>query len=155
MVTSLQTSFLRALELRLPPEQSLNKAIAEHLNLSPSSAYRKSSGAIALTLDEMALLAQLFDISLDQLLFEKNDLYYNESMYTNNLIMAASDTTSMVLSTLDNPNFLLSTDTRMTQHVRKWFDKLERQSIRISGSNEKHRSNYFKSLKKRMEQQLE
>jgi hypothetical protein len=64
-------------------------------------------------------------------------------------ILATNEQDSMVFSTLDNPNFLLSMDTRLASHLQKWFEKLSRQSIRISNSNEKHRSVYSKAQKKR------
>ncbi|MFZ9388897.1 MAG: hypothetical protein ACO25B_13580 [Chitinophagaceae bacterium] len=53
----------------IPPEASVADVVAELLNLSPDSAYRRIRGDTPLVLDEAKVLCTHFKISLDQLYY--------------------------------------------------------------------------------------
>lgn len=71
--TELQIAFLMQIKSHLPTHLSLVDAIAEHLNLSNDSAYRRIRGEKHLTFDEIQILASHFKISLDSFLHLQND----------------------------------------------------------------------------------
>jgi len=64
----LQTSFLKQIKNQLPQHLALVDALAEHLNISNDSAYRRIRGEKHLTFDEIQILAANFKISLDTFL---------------------------------------------------------------------------------------
>ena len=55
----LQTAFLKQIKNQLPSHLALVDAIAEQLNLSNDSAYRRIRGEKHLTFDEIQILASL------------------------------------------------------------------------------------------------
>lgn len=61
------------IQQKLSPEKSLVKEICGLLNLSQSAAYKKLSGSVPLTTEELVILARHYHISLDDFLFERND----------------------------------------------------------------------------------
>ncbi len=63
----------------LPPNVSMVDTISEVLNISSDSAYRRIRGETPLVLDEAWTLCRHFNLSLDQLLENKNDvvLFHN------------------------------------------------------------------------------
>ncbi len=69
----LQIDFLQQIRGRLPSHLSLVDAIAEQLNLSNDSAYRRIRGEKHLTFDEIQILASHFKISLDSFLHLQNE----------------------------------------------------------------------------------
>ena len=69
----LQIDFLQQIRGHLPSHLSLVDAIAEQLNLSNDSAYRRIRGEKHLTFDEIQILASHFKISLDSFLHLQND----------------------------------------------------------------------------------
>jgi len=69
----LQIDFLQQIRGRLPSHLSLVDAIAEQLNLSIDSAYRRIRGEKHLTFDEIQILASHYKISLDSFLHLQND----------------------------------------------------------------------------------
>lgn len=71
--TELQIDFLKQIRGHLPSHLSLVDAIAEQLNLSNDSAYRRIRGEKHLTFDEIQILASHFKISLDSFLHLQND----------------------------------------------------------------------------------
>jgi hypothetical protein len=64
---SMQTKFLQMLKERIPENLSLVDEIAETLDLSIDSAYRRIRGEKVLLLDEVVKLAQTYGISLETL----------------------------------------------------------------------------------------
>lgn len=64
----LQIAFLNEIRSKLPSHLSLVDAIAENLHLSTDSAYRRLRGEKLLTLDEIATLARIYQMSLDSFL---------------------------------------------------------------------------------------
>jgi hypothetical protein len=69
----LQIAFLMQIKSQLPSHLALVDAIAEQLNLSNDSAYRRLRGEKHLTFDEIQILAAHYKISLDSFLHLKND----------------------------------------------------------------------------------
>ncbi len=69
----LQTAFLKHIKNQLPPHLALVDAIAEQLNLSNDSAYRRIRGEKHLTFDEIQILASHYKISLDSFLHLESD----------------------------------------------------------------------------------
>ncbi|MEP6594648.1 MAG: hypothetical protein ABJA71_01830 [Ginsengibacter sp.] len=69
----LQTSFLKQIKNQLPSHLALVDALAEQLNISNDSAYRRIRGEKHLTLDEIQILSSRYKISLDSFLHLQND----------------------------------------------------------------------------------
>lgn len=69
----LQISFLKQIKNQLPPYLSLVDALADQLNISNDSAYRRIRGEKHLTFDEIQILAAHFKISLDGFLHLQNN----------------------------------------------------------------------------------
>lgn len=67
-VESVQSSFLEQVKTKLPANVSLADEIAEILNISRDSAYRRIRGETVLSLDEAKTLCTKFGVSLDLLL---------------------------------------------------------------------------------------
>lgn len=68
----------------LPPHLTMVDAVAELLNISNDSAYRRIRGEKPLTLDEVQILASHYKISIDQLLHLKSDAFVFTGRTTNN-----------------------------------------------------------------------
>ncbi|MFB9842700.1 hypothetical protein [Mucilaginibacter ginsenosidivorans] len=66
--TQTQLLFFNHIKSKIPPHLSLVEEIAETLNISNDSAYRRIRGEKPLSLDETHLLSSKYNISLDELL---------------------------------------------------------------------------------------
>lgn len=64
---NVQSSFLEQIKKKLPINASLADEIAETLNISRDSAYRRIRGETVLSLDEAKTLCNKFEVSLDAL----------------------------------------------------------------------------------------
>lgn len=73
-------------------------------------------------------------------------VYHNEMVFTNNTFLAKLPEGRTVYTTFDNPNFLLTTDHRLSDVIEDWFKRLLLKSNNISSSHEKNRSWFFKVL---------
>lgn len=71
----LQQTFFQHIKTLLPPHVSMVDEIADLLNISNDSAYRRIRGEKPITLDEVAILSNHFKISIDQLLNLKSDAF--------------------------------------------------------------------------------
>jgi Helix-turn-helix len=71
---TLQTSFLEQIRQRIPPNLSLADALAEVLNMSRDSAYRRIRGETVLSLDEVKTLCNTYGVSLDALLSPTSEM---------------------------------------------------------------------------------
>src|ERR1043166_6650675 len=71
--TKQQTAFFTYLKNKLPAHLSLVDEVAELLNISIDSAYRRIRGENTLRFDEIQLLAKHFSVSLDQFLQLQQD----------------------------------------------------------------------------------
>lgn len=72
---TIQVKFFQHLKTLLPPHLSLVDEVAELLNISNDSAYRRIRGEKPITLDEMQSLVAKYSISVDQLLHLQSDSY--------------------------------------------------------------------------------
>ncbi|MCE3281956.1 MAG: hypothetical protein K0Q66_693 [Chitinophagaceae bacterium] len=66
--TELQLSFFQKIKDTIPPHKALVDEVAELLNISNDSAYRRIRGDKALTLDEVQVLSKHYKVSLDSVL---------------------------------------------------------------------------------------
>ena len=71
--TDLQSNLFKVIKGSLPNHISLADKISDILNVSADSAYRRIRGEKPLTLDELKLICESFDTSLDQVLNLKTD----------------------------------------------------------------------------------
>ena len=65
---SIQSSFLEEVKKKLPPNLSFVDELAELLNISRDSVYRRIRGETVLSLDEVKILVKNYGVSLDSLL---------------------------------------------------------------------------------------
>lgn len=73
--TNIQVSFFNHIKSILPPHLSFVDEVAELLNISNDSAYRRIRGEKPITLDEVERLSSHFKISLDQFLHLQTDSF--------------------------------------------------------------------------------
>jgi hypothetical protein len=71
---STQTVFLELVKQKLPPNTSFSDELAETLNISRDSAYRRIRGETVLSLDEAKILCSQFGLSLDILLGNNSEI---------------------------------------------------------------------------------
>ncbi|TDH21276.1 hypothetical protein EXU57_20255 [Segetibacter sp. 3557_3] len=80
----LQVSFFKKIKEKLPNNISLPEVVANYLNISNDSAYRRIRGEKSLTLDEIEVLVSKTNISLDQFFNRRGAT--NEMQFSGNLI---------------------------------------------------------------------
>ena len=108
--SSVQVSFFNHIKGLLPSHLSMVDAIAELLNISNDSAYRRIRGEKPISLEEMQKIATHFKISLDQFLHLSSDSF----IFTGKLANA-------------------------TDHVfEKWMENLLQQVVFINSFQHKH-----------------
>ena len=73
MDTSVQSLFFEQIRKRLPPHVSFVDELAELLDISRDSAYRRMRGETVLSLDEVKKLAVQFKISVDSIISPSAD----------------------------------------------------------------------------------
>jgi len=78
----LQTAFFKHLKEKLPNHLSLADEVAELLNISSDSAYRRIRGDKTLAFDEIQILANHYKVSLDQFLHLNTEAF----LFSGNLI---------------------------------------------------------------------
>lgn len=71
---TIQSSFLSQVRSKLPPSLSFADELAELLNISRDSAYRRIRGETLLSLDEVKKMCDHFHISLDHALSPSSDM---------------------------------------------------------------------------------
>ena len=71
---NIQSIFLDQIKRKLKPNQTLADELAEILNISRDSAYRRIRGETVLSLDEAKLLCLRYGISLDNLITGTGDM---------------------------------------------------------------------------------
>jgi hypothetical protein len=69
----LSAYIFREIQRKLPVEKALVKEVCARLNLSQSAAYKKISGAVPLTTEELVMLVKAYTISLDEYLLDQQD----------------------------------------------------------------------------------
>lgn len=80
----IQHRFFQKIKDKLPPNISLVVAVAEILDISNDSAYRRIRCEKQLSLEELQKLSQQFKISLDELLLMESDSFIFNGRITNN-----------------------------------------------------------------------
>lgn len=78
------------------------------------------------------------------------DLYFNEIVDTNNMILAISEQEYGLYHTFDTPNFLFTNDQRICKSVENWFDQTLGNATSISVHSARHRNHYFNRLSERI-----
>jgi len=79
--TGIQVAFFHHIKTLLPEHLALVDAIADVLNISNDSAYRRIRGEKSITLEEMQMLAAQYKISLDQFMNLQSDAFiFNGSL---------------------------------------------------------------------------
>lgn len=81
---NVQSSFLEQVKKKLPANVSLADEIAEVLNISRDSAYRRIRGETVLSLDEAKTLCTKFGLSLDSLLAIQSEIIPFRHLVVNN-----------------------------------------------------------------------
>jgi hypothetical protein len=71
---SIQTTFLNQIKLNLPPHLSFVDELAELLDISRDSAYRRIRGETVLSLDEVKKICSHYKVSLDTLLSPNSEM---------------------------------------------------------------------------------
>lgn len=71
---NIQASFLEQVKKRLPPNVSLSDELADVLNISRDSAYRRIRSETVLSLDEVGVLCNRYGISLDSVLMNSAEI---------------------------------------------------------------------------------
>jgi hypothetical protein len=78
--TNLQKDLFNQIKTLLPPHVSMVDTIAELLSISYDSVYRRIRGEKPISLDELKLICEHFNLSLDQVL----QLHSNKVLFTDN-----------------------------------------------------------------------
>lgn len=81
---------------------------------------------------------------------ENFTLYHNEMVYTNNTILVDAPSFQQVYTAFGNPNFLRSSDNKVTTFAQNWFNKMQNRLERISVDSEKSRARFFNVLKRKI-----
>ena len=81
--TGIQVAFFQHIKTLLPEHIALVDAIADILNISNDSAYRRIRGEKPISLEEMQMLAAHYKISLDQFMHLQSDSFIFSGRLTN------------------------------------------------------------------------
>lgn len=84
MIEAAQQTLFNEIKSKISVNQSLVNEVADLLNISIDSAYRRIRGEKALTIDELVILSSQYDISLDQLLRIKSTTLLFNSQSSDN-----------------------------------------------------------------------
>lgn len=80
------------------------------------------------------------------------ELYHNEMTHTNNTILTRCDAGKTIYLTYDNPNYMKCESEDLCEYTEDWMQNLQRQSLLISKTAEKHRVHYFQAIKDKLAQ---
>lgn len=80
------------------------------------------------------------------------ELYHNEMTHTNNTILTRCDAGRTIYLTYDNPNYLKCENESLCQYTEEWMQSLQRQSMLIAKTAEKHREHYFQQIRDKVRQ---
>ena len=123
---SLQEQFFNLVRNRVPSNKHLVEDLCEHLSISQDSAYRRLRGETALTMPEIKVLSNAYDISIDDLISKDHERVtfrykwidptsfsytaYLESLYQDTQRLALFDDNEILFIAKDLPifcNFLI------------------------------------------------
>lgn len=102
---NIQNRFLQQIKDKLSPNLSLVDELAETLNVSNDSAYRRIRGQTSLTFEEIELLSEKFGVSVDLLISESSDTV---TFRYSNVDMESFDFTTYLQSILDSLTLIKS-----------------------------------------------
>lgn len=77
-------------------------------------------------------------------------VYISELVHANEVIYVNSDISDHIFCALDSPNFLRSSDPRVTEHVHQWLLKTLKHSSLISGEGEKDRRTLIQTIQQKL-----
>ena len=98
----LQQNFFDQLKQKLSPHLSLVDEVAEVLNISPDSAYRRIRGEKMMAFDEVQKLCVQYNLSIDHLLNLKSDNFIFSGRITNASDFTFEQWQGMVVQHLEN-----------------------------------------------------
>jgi hypothetical protein len=75
-------------------------------------------------------------------------VYHNEMTNTNNVIIVRSDERSFIVSTMVNPDYVISTDERVQKKMEIWFENLIENSDVLIANSGKYKERYFSQLRR-------
>ena len=70
-------------------------------------------------------------------------LYHNDIIYTNNTILIESESHKILYYSFVSPDYLRTTDTRIVEYTKNWFEDIISKSNQISAQGEKIRKYFF------------
>lgn len=79
-------------------------------------------------------------------------LYYNEISHTNNMLLIKNSLQSALFTAFDNPNYIISTDTKLINYTEGWFKKILRSALPVSKDAERTRKLMFRKIHKGIDQ---
>ena len=82
------------------------------------------------------------------------EVYHNSIINTGNTIIIKGENTNRVYTMLDTPNFLNTNIYKVTDHISNWVDNIIVHSSKISKEGNIARLNYFRKLRKTLDEGL-
>lgn len=161
------TKRIRALYVELPSNEIWGTNVID--NTLSQVEYHFSSGHFATANDAITICEKLTELTYHmQEMAEKGikfipgqkvensngqafNLYHNEMIYTSNTILAATPKGKVLFTSLSNPHFLKSTDSRLCDYMENWFEGVVAKSNPISVQSEKQRLWFFNRIRQRIE----
>lgn len=80
------------------------------------------------------------------------ELYHNEVMHNNNIILIEADEQKRAFPVLDNPHYIIVEDDKMYDYLKAKFEALLYHSTPLSKTSDKSRRLFFSKLKKSYEE---
>jgi len=114
----LQIAFFKHIKNLLPPHMAMVDIIADQLNISNDSAYRRIRGEKHLTFDEIQILAAYFKISLDSFLHLQNDAF---TFWGKNIDRHTFDFQNYLQGIVRQLEFFLSAQEKQLYYLNKDF----------------------------------
>lgn len=78
------------------------------------------------------------------------NLYHNELVSTNNMMLVNSAVGRYLVATFCNPNFFRTTDAKLCDYTEEWMERIISQSNSISTHSAKNRDWFFNRLEKKI-----
>lgn len=78
------------------------------------------------------------------------NLYHNELVSTNNMMLVNSNSGRYLVATFCNPNFFRTMDEKLCDYTEEWMERIISQSNSISTHSAKSRDWFFKRLEKKI-----
>ena len=81
------------------------------------------------------------------------EMYYNEIAHSNSFALLDSVEKQIAFITLDTPNYMVSTDEKLTSYVKVWAQKLQQTSLPVSGRAHRNRLEFVHGLHAKIDRQ--